>query len=379
MHVNRKEMEAMSWSYHRRKLFIIASIILGVLLLIAAVVFTVRSQSEQQQQKQVMISQYEQQIQQLKTAEQQAQGEAWTLTRTLPAGSLITADDLKSVTMPTVMLQTNVITDKNAIIGRYTKVELQTDAPIYPAMLYEGKPIATDVRIQELHIIQLPTLLKKEQYVDVRIQFPTGEDFVVLSKKQVLQREGTVLWLELTESDRMLFSSATIDAYLQGARLYALTYVEAGLQAAAIVNYPASSVVLDLLEQNPNLVEKATTELARRLRKTLESNLSDMSEADKLQVTSGNIVVQQQLMNERAATLQSNLAQQSTLAQPELAEPAAQEPISVEPVLEQAPTTSTTKEPTSEPAPQSSQVTPPASSEPQPSSDTDKLQEIFNQ
>jgi hypothetical protein len=367
-------MEAMSWSYHRRKLFIIASIILGVLLLIAAVVFTVRSQSEQQQQKQVMISQYEQQIQQLKTAEQQAQGEAWTLTRTLPAGSLITADDLKSVTMPTVMLQTNVITDKNAIIGRYTKVELQTDAPIYPAMLYEGKPIATDVRIQELQIIQLPTLLKKEQYVDVRIQFPTGEDFVVLSKKQVLQREGTVLWLELTESDRMLFSSATIDAYLQGARLYALTYVEAGLQAAAIVNYPASSVVLDLLEQNPNLVEKATTELARRLRKTLESNLSDMSEADKLQVTSGNIVVQQQLMNERAATLQSNLAQQSTLAQPELAEPAAQEPISVEPVLEQAPTTST-----SEPAPQSSQVTPPASSEPQPSSDTDKLQEIFNQ
>ncbi|MEK3899302.1 SAF domain-containing protein [Paenibacillus sp. FSL R7-0179] len=371
----------MSWSYHRRKLFIIASIILGVLLLIAAVVFTVRSQSEQQQQKQkqVMISQYEQQIQQLKIVEQQAQGEAWTPTRTLPAGSLITADDLKSVSMPAVMLQTHVMTDKNAIIGRYTKVELQTDAPIYPAMLYEGKPIATDVRVQELQIIQLPILLKKEQYVDVRIQFPTGEDFVVLSKKQVLQREGTVLWLELNESDRMLFSSATIDAYLQGARLYALTYVEAGLQAAAIVNYPASSVVLDLLEQNPNLVEKATTELARRLRKTLESNLSDMSEADKLRVMSGNIAVQQQLMNERAATLQSNLAQQSTLPQPELAEPAAQEQISVEPGMEQAPTTPVTKETTSEPTPQSPQITQPASSEPRPSSDTDKLQEIFNQ
>lgn len=369
----------MSWSYHHRKLFIIASIIFGVLLLITAVVFTVRSQSEQQQQNQVKISQYEQQIQQLKTAEQQAQGEAWSPTRTLPAGSLITADDLKSVTVPAVMLQTNVIPDKNAIIGRYTKVELQSGAPIYPAMLYEGKPIANDVRIQELQIIQLPTLLKKEQYVDVRIQFPTGEDFVVLSKKQVLQREGTVLWLELNESDRLLFSSATIDAYLQGARLYALTYVEAGLQAAAIVNYPASSVVLDLLEQNPNLVEKATTELARRLRKTLESNLSDMSEADKLRVTSGNIAVQQQLMNERAATLQSNLTQQSTLPQPELAEPAAQEPISVEPGIEQAPSTPLTKESTSEPTPPSPQVTPPASSEPQPSTDTDKLEEIFNQ
>ncbi|MNE61261.1 hypothetical protein D3C80_1564630 [compost metagenome] len=201
----------------------------------------------------------------------------------------------------------------------------------------------------------------------------------MLSKKQVLQREGTVLWLELTESDRMLFSGATIDAYLQGARLYALTYVEAGLQAAAIVNYPASSVVLDLLEQNPNLVEKATTELARRLRKTLESNLSEMSEADKLRVTSGNIAVQQQLMNERAATLQSNLAQQSTLPQPELAEPAAQKQISVEPGIEQAPTTSVTKEPTSEPTPPSPQVTPSASLELQPSSDTDKLQEIFNQ
>ncbi|MEK4045158.1 SAF domain-containing protein [Paenibacillus sp. FSL H8-0048] len=370
----------MSWTYHRRKLFIIASIILGVLFLTAAVVFTVKSQAEQQQQKQVIISEYEQQIQQLKVAEQQAQGETWALTRALSAGSQITADDLKSVAVPAVMLKANVITDKNAIIGRYTKVELQTDALISPAMLYEGKPIANDVRVQELQIIQLPTLLKKEQYVDVRIQFPTGEDFVVLSKKQVLQREGTVIWLELNESDRMLFSSATIDAYLQGARLYALTYVEAGLQAAAIVNYPASSVVLDLLEQDPNLIEKATTDLARRLRKTLESNLSDMSEADKLRVMSGNISVQQQLMNERAATQQSNLAQQSTLPQPELAEPAAQEPISVEPGVEEVPTTIPgTMQPTSEPAPPSPQVTLPASSEPQPSSDTDKLQEIFNQ
>ncbi|MNI62019.1 hypothetical protein D3C73_1173170 [compost metagenome] len=185
----------------------------------------------------------------------------------------------------------------------------------------------------------------------------------------------------------MLFSSATIDAYLRGARLYALTYVEAGLQAAAVANYPASTVVLDLLEHNPNMLEKASTELARRLRKTLESNLDNMGEADKLRVISGNITVQQQLMNERAATLQSNLAQQPTLPQPEPAEPVVQEPIAEEPAVEQMPATLPVSEGRDEPSAREQQAPKaPVSSEQEQTTDSeslsgnsDKLQEIFNQ
>jgi hypothetical protein len=379
----------MSWVYRHRRLLVIASITFSVILLVAAVVFNVQKQARQQQQQQAIISQYEQQIEQMMVTGHQMQGEAWALARPLSAGSRIVAGDLKSVIVPAATLEANVVTDKNALIGKYTKtIELQVDVPIYPFMLYEGKPVAKDARIQELQIIQLPTLLKKEQYIDVRIQFPTGEDFVVLSKKQVLEREGTVIWLELSESDRMLFSSATIDAYLQGARLYALTYVEAGLQAAAVANYPASTEVLDLLEHNPNMLEKASTELARRLRKTLESNLNNMSEADKLRVISGNITVQQQLMNERAATLQSNLAQQPTLQQPEPAEPAAvQEPIVEEPAVEQMPATSPVSEGRDEPSTQEQQApkTPVSSEQDQTtdseslSGNSDKLQEIFNQ
>ncbi|WP_163977858.1 SAF domain-containing protein [Paenibacillus alvei] len=377
----------MSWMYRHCRLLVIASITFSVILLVAAVVFNVQKQARQQQQQQAIISQYEQQIGQMKMTEQQEQGEAWALVRPLPAGSRIAADDLRSVIVPAATLKANVVTDKNALIGKYAKIELQMDAPIYPFMLYEGKPVAKDARIQELQIIQLPTLLKKEQYIDVRIQFPTGEDFVVLSKKQVLEREGTVIWLELGESDRLLFSSATIDAYLQGARLYALTYVEAGLQAAAVANYPASTVVLDLLEHNPNMLEKASTELARRLRKTLESNLDNMGEADKLRVISGNITVQQQLMNERAATLQSNLAQQPTLPQPEPAEPVVQEPIAEEPAVEQMPATLPVSEGRDEPSTREQQAPKaPVSSEQEQTTDSeslsgnsDKLQEIFNQ
>ncbi|WP_372660272.1 SAF domain-containing protein, partial [Cohnella sp.] len=292
----------MSWTYRNRKILIIAAIAISVCLLVAAAFFSLVKQSEQEQKQQQMKEQYERQIEELKTMGEQSRRSVWTVARTIPAGGTVKADDLKPVPMPESLVPTEMITDQTAAIGKSAKIELQPGTPLMPSMLYESAPIPKDLRVQEFHVIQLPTNLQKGQFIDVRINFPTGEDFVLLAKKKARDLSGTVIWLEMNERDILQISSAIIDAYLQGARLYALPYIEPGLQEAAVVNYPANPKVLDLMAHDPNLLEKATTKLARQLRLTLDDNLKAMSESDKLRVTSGSVTVQQQLQNERIVT-----------------------------------------------------------------------------
>lgn len=368
----------MSWTYRHRKTLIIAAIAVSVCLLAAAAIFSLIKQSEEEQEQQQMKEQYEKQIEELKTIEKQSRRSVWTVARTIPAGGTVTAEDLKSVPMPANLVPQGMMTDQNAAIGKSAKIELQPGTPLMPSMLYEGAPIPKDLRVQEFHVIQLPSNLQTGQYIDVRINFPTGEDFVLLAKKKALELSGNVIWLEMNELDILRTSSAIIDAYLQGARLYALPYIEPGLQEAAVVNYPANPKVLDLMEHDPNLFEKATTELARQLRSTLDGNLKAMSESDKLRVTSGSVTVQQQLQNERIVTRQGN-AMQEAIPSPQPAGTTAtvdHEPPAAQPLPSPSiPTTTNENRPeaSAEPAPSA-----PASPS-EASASTDKLEQIFNQ
>ncbi|MEK3866894.1 SAF domain-containing protein [Paenibacillus sp. FSL H7-0716] len=299
----------MSWTYRHRKALVMGTIALSLALLIAAALYMLMQHTDQQQKQQHMKEDYERQIQQLKSEEQQNSRNVWMTTKTIPAGVVLKVDDLKAVPMPVSLVPPGVITDRESIIGKNAKIELAPGMPLLSSLLYEGQPIPRDLRIQEFQVIQLPSNLKPHQYIDVRIGFPTGEDFVLLSKKQVKEFSGiTVVWLEVNEMDILRTSSAIIDAYLQGARLYALPYVEPGLQDAAVVNYPANQKVFDLMAADPNLLETAKTELARALRQTLDGNLKAVSESDKLRVTSGSVTVQQQLQNERTTMQQGNAA-----------------------------------------------------------------------
>ncbi|OZQ68868.1 hypothetical protein CA600_05455 [Paenibacillus sp. VTT E-133280] len=311
----------MSWTYRHRKTLIMGAIAISVALLVAAALNLLLQYNDYQQEQEQMKEAYERQIQQLKQEEQQNKREVWTTAKTIPAGVAIKGDDLKAVPMPVSLVPPGVMTDKENIIGKSAKIELAPGMPLLSSLLHEGQPIPKDLRIQEFQVIQLPSNLKTDQYIDVRIGFPTGEDFVLLSKKRVEELSGTVVWLELSEMDILQSSSAIIDAYLQGARLYALPYIEPGLQDAAVVNYPANQMVLNLMENDPNLLETAKTELAHTLRQTLDGNLKAVSESDKLRVTSGSVTVQQQLQNERTTTrLGNNMSAAQPASTPQLEE-----------------------------------------------------------
>ncbi|MCU6711488.1 SAF domain-containing protein [Paenibacillus sp. J5C_2022] len=368
----------MSWSYRHRKALVIGTIAISVCLLIAASVYLMIQHTDQQQQHQRMQAAYEQQIEQFKMQEKQDQRNVWTTVKTVQAGNMLTAADLKAVPMPVTIVPPGVITDREAIIGKSAKVELSPGTPLLSSLLYEGQPIPKDLRIKEFQVIQLPSNLKPTQFIDVRIGFPTGEDFVLLSKKRVRELSGMVVWLEMNELDILQTSSAIVDAYLQGARLYALPYLEPGLQEAAIVNYPANPLVLDLMENDPNLLEVAETELARKLRETLDNNLKAMSESDKLRATSGSVTVQQQLQNERTTTQQGNAIyemQSPTELPPTLPAIDEQQPIST-PAPTEIPSDVVEDDPIASP---STDTQPSVVPDDENQSDEEKWNDIFNQ
>ena len=136
---------------------------------------------------------------------------------------------------------------------------LQEDIRLEP----EIKEVENDWRIHGFPYIKLTENLKVGDYVDVRISFADGGDFILLSKKQIQGfsplREGEykALWLIVSEEEILRLSSAVVDAYCnEGCSIYAIQYVS-DIQKEAIVNYVVSDTIKQLMEEDPNIVERA--------------------------------------------------------------------------------------------------------------------------
>lgn len=139
-----------------------------------------------------------------------------------------------------------------------------------------------DLRKQEYNVLVLPTQLQTGEYVDVRLALASGQDYIVVSKKQVeipqvngVDSEDTV-WMRLTEGEIIAMNNAIVDAFrLPGAKLYATTYTEAGIQTAATPTYIPSAEVMQLINNNPNIVEQAKAALVRRFNENYQRVRAD--------------------------------------------------------------------------------------------------------
>lgn len=200
----------------------------------------------------------------------------FALKRDIRAGEKISEEDLAGVEVVKAAVPEDMPA-KEEMIGRYAKIFLSQNTPVSRSMLYEEDATPNDLRNQEFRLIELPTRLEAGEFIDIRVKFPTGEDFIVLSKKRIENLASGTIWIRMNEREILEMSSAIVDAYLNDASIYAITYVEPGLQSKAVVTYPANHDVLDLIDSDPNIVEKAATELERRMRVKLENRLDQLT------------------------------------------------------------------------------------------------------
>lgn len=189
-----------------------------------------------------------------------------TVRTTLDKSKIISYDDFEYVD------EEGVVVDKYAEDGsKLTKtLKMKIDVPagtiVTKEMFYEeGKKVSDSQRIQEYNMIALPSSLKNGDYIDIRIGLPSGQDYIVLSKQEVIGTTTNGLWLELDEEELLIMNNVIVESYLiEGSKLYAIRYTEPGMQKAAQMTYTVSPTVLDLINTNPNITETARAELWNR-------------------------------------------------------------------------------------------------------------------
>ena len=161
------------------------------------------------------------------------------------------------------------------------KVTMKKNTLITTELISKGdNTVQKDVRRQEYNMLVLPMDLVTGDYIDVRLMLPSGQDYIVISKKEVeipniggVDSEDTI-WINLSEDEILHMSCAIIDAYkINGAKLYVTKYTEAGMQEAATPTYPANENTTALLQSDPNILEKAMNEIKARYSQTNGASL----------------------------------------------------------------------------------------------------------
>ncbi|MFK4302299.1 hypothetical protein ABH892_002403 [Paenibacillus sp. RC254] len=206
--------------------------------------------------------------------EQRTAKKGWVVVRDISPGEQITPSDLKGITVPGSQAPANLVAGKNEASGATAKIELKKGSVLTSAMITADEPTPKDLRNRELKVVVLPNSLKAGDEVDIRIQFPTGQDYILLSKKRISKLEGPIIWVTLNEQEILSLSSGIVDAYLHKASIYALTYVDPQFQPKAIPTYPPNLKVLELMNSDSNLIRVAEQKLSKQLRGSLENALS---------------------------------------------------------------------------------------------------------
>ncbi len=200
----------------------------------------------------------------------------------IEAGDTILAEgenaNVELQTIYTGLESFNYITDEQ--LGSVCRVDCDMGTPIMFNMVSEEE-FAADTREYEISVVNLATDQADNDYIDVRIAYPNGEDYIVLSKKKVsnLNLSACVFTTQANEEEILRMQSAIIDAYtMTGARIYSTRYVESNVQDDAIPTYLVRSETIDLINSDPNILTKATTTLNLAARLALETRLGNLTE-----------------------------------------------------------------------------------------------------
>jgi len=130
------------------------------------------------------------------------------------------------------------------------------------AIAKSDEVVTDDLREVEYNMLSLPRTIEIGDHIDVRLLLPNGQDLIVISKKEVKDIFGDTIKLELTEEEILMMESAIVESYIMKAsKLYAVKYVDPGLQQAAVKTYVPTEAVRGLIQRNENIVETAKTVL----------------------------------------------------------------------------------------------------------------------
>lgn len=204
----------------------------------------------------------------------------------IQVGQTITEEDLNFCEIYSSQGKDYYITQDH--LGMMSKINIKKGTYLLDDMLMEDRKVS-NLREIEYNVFLPNSNLDESDYVDVRIIFANGEDYIILSKKNIknLNKETGNCYLWLSEREILDMAGAVVDTYVfPGSKIYTTKYLEAELQEASSINYKPNIATLELMQKNTNIL-KDMTELEeilykpgvhqenQQFRKELEFRLND--------------------------------------------------------------------------------------------------------
>ncbi|MBO4559617.1 MAG: hypothetical protein J5712_05995 [Lachnospiraceae bacterium] len=193
--------------------------------------------------------------------------------RDIGPGEKLVPEDIYIAEVPSDAVPADCVSSAAEIDGSILRIPVMRGAYITSGMLV-GEAPGDDERELRYGCVRYDSLVGMGDCIDVRVRYPDGTDYVVLSKKPVYGLDEQGLLLRVREEEILLMDSAVVDASLfEGTYLYAANYVEDLIQEAAIVNYTPAPAVIELIGRDPNIVRAATEYLSMGLRNDIEGRM----------------------------------------------------------------------------------------------------------
>ena len=244
---------------------------------------------------------------------------AYALNRDVKSGQEITADMLSPINtysnlIPQNYIDSTILTRVESGKKVVAKVDLYKNTILTASTVTtEENTVTKDVRTMEYNMLTLPINLTIGDYVDIRITFPDGQDFIVIAKKEIKNIQGNTVTFDMSEADIVMLNSAIVESYIMKAsNIYIAKYVEPGMQEKAANTYVPTAEVIRLIETDSNIVSTAKNELTSRfdanIRNQMNSTVNQKSEQGLTKVEEG---IQKQIEDAKKAREEylSSLAQ----------------------------------------------------------------------
>lgn len=234
----------------------ILTIVMAVIIIALAgfSVYMVLNNKKQEERSYIELTEKDNQINELQTQINYI-GElvqVYQLAYSVESGAQINDYDLIPVDVP-ARLAMGAVQNIEDLKGTFYKLDIEEGTVLLEHMVLNFE-LEQDMRYLDVILDEIPIGLKPGDYIDLRISFVLGQDFVGLTHKRVVQINDKTIKLIVNQKDVYIYQSMHVDkAYYKGTKIYGIQYIDGNVQLSGADYYPVRLEVLATLVQDPNI------------------------------------------------------------------------------------------------------------------------------
>lgn len=214
--------------------------------------------------------------------------QAWRLNKEIGKGKPIDIDnDLEQITVSNAGVPKDYIQDKKKMKELVARIGLTENTIISEEMLVDMEQAIQDsTKNQDYDWIKVHSFVKQDDYVDIHYKKPDGTDYIVASKKKLINLTGSVFSINLEDEDeRALINNATVAAAISEGTLYTSLYPDPENQVKADVTYRLNDEIKRMIDKDSSVLSNAKEKLKNSSNSNTTATKSSTSKSNTEKTT----------------------------------------------------------------------------------------------